>query len=40
MDDVDISGQPSGTDIVWKITTHNAKEQRIYNTYNFWRVVA
>ena len=38
--DLDISGQPSGTSMCYKITTHNqsaAKETRIYATSIGWR---
>ena len=38
--DLDISGQPSGTDMCYKITTHNqadAKETRVYATSIGWK---
>jgi hypothetical protein len=35
--DLDISAQPSGTSMVWKLTTANAKEQRLNAVYAQWR---
>ena len=32
----DISGQPAGTAMVWKITTHNTKEQRLHGVGLEW----
>lgn len=35
--DLDVSGIGSGTDMVYKITTHNNKNCKIHATSNFWR---
>ena len=34
---VDISAQPSGTDVVYKITTHNTKKLKIHGTGISWK---
>jgi|APSaa5957512535_1039671.scaffolds.fasta_scaffold03441_3 hypothetical protein len=33
---IDVSAQPSGTEFIWKITTHNSKDQDIYGVAASW----
>jgi hypothetical protein len=34
---VDISAQPTGTSMQWKVTTHNSKELRLHGTALEWK---
>ena len=36
-EDMDISGQPSGTDMIWKFETFNSKEQQLHDVTLQWR---
>jgi len=36
-EDLDISGQPSGTDLIWKFETFNSKEQELHDITLQWR---